>query len=295
MTEVTRADGSVLVTGATGGIGGQVVSMLHEAGAPVVAMCRRREQVQDFEQRGIAAVLGDMSDPASLGPAMRGIRTLFLLTLSQQRQAEFGRNAVRAAESTGVERVVHLSSGDANPASPVPWAAAPARTDALLRVSSLQWTLLKPSAFMQNLLDSAPVIRRGLLPQTTGEGVVGWIDTEDIARVASRVLVEDGHIGQEYVLTGPELLGMRDIAGLLASELGHPVRFVQLPSPAYRLLLRLSGVDGWTARGVTRQFAQVVRHGRDGAADLTDRVAVLTGAPPRDFAEFVRRNRKRFE
>lgn len=286
--------GPILITGATGGIGSQVVSMLHGAGADVRAMCRRPQQVQDFEGRGIRARLGDLSDPESLTTAMQGIDTLFLLTLARRDQAAFGRNAVRAAERSGVRRVVHLSTGDANPVSDVPWAAAPARTDALLRVSSLGWTLLKPSAFMQNLFDSAPVIRRGLLPQTTGNGVAGWIDTEDIARVASRVLVEAGHEKREYTLTGPELLSMRDIASTLADTLGHPVRFIDLPAPAFRLLLRLNGVDAWTARGVTNQFAHVVRRGRDHAAELTDAVAALTGRAPRSFEEFTRIHRHRF-
>lgn len=295
MTGTSSISGRILVTGATGGVGGQVVTMLHDAGTDLLAMCRRQQQVDEFEQRGIGAVLGDLSDPSSLESALEGVDTMFLLTTAQRRQAEFGRNAVRGAERAGVRRVVHLSSGDASPSSDVPWAAAPARTDALLRVSSLRWTLLKPSAFMQNLFDSAPAIRRGLLPQPTGEGVAGWIDTEDIARVASRVLVEDGHEQKEYLLTGPELLAMRDIAATLADVLEHPVRFVDLPGPAFRLLLLASGLDAWTARGVTNQFAHVVRRGTDNVTELTDRVMTLTGRPPRSFEEFARLHRHRFQ
>lgn len=287
-------EGPILVTGATGGIGSQVLSMLHGSGAPVRAMARRDKQVKDFKGQGIDAVLGDMSDPQSLERAMQQVDTVFLLTLAQQQQAAFGRNAVRAAERAGVRRIVHLSTGDANPNSNVPWAAAPARTDALLRISSLSWTLLKPSAFMQNMFDSAPVIRRGLLPQTTGEGVAGWIDSEDIARVASRVLVEEGHDDREYILTGPELLNMRDIAGILEQVLQHRVRFIDLPAPLYLLLLRLGGLDAWTARGVVNQFASVLRRGRDNATDLTGEVAAITGQAPRDFRSFVEIHRDRF-
>jgi len=284
----------ILVTGATGGIGRQVVRLLHDTGEPVVALCRRPGQVQDHERRGLRAVLGDLSDPVSLERAMAGVETLFLLTVADRQQAVYGRNAVLAAQRAGVERVVHLSTADANPASVVPWAAAPARTDALLRVSGLRWTSLKPSGFMQNLLELAPTVRCGVLPQTTGEGVVGWIDTADIAAVAARVLVEDTHDGLEHVLTGPELLSLRDLARTLQEVLGRSVRFVDLPAPVFRLLLRLTGTDAWQADGLVLQFADVVRHGRDGATELTTTVRVLTGQPPRSFHDFVERHRQHF-
>lgn len=286
--------GGILVTGATGGIGRQVVRQLHESGASVVALCRRPAQVEDHQRRGLRAALGDLTDPASLEGAMRGIRTVFLLTLADRQQAAYGRNAVQAAQRAGVERVVHLSTADANPASSVSWAAAPARTDALLRVSDLRWTSLRPSGFMQNMLELAPAIHRGFLPQTTGEGVVGWIDTADIADTAARVLVEDGHDGLEHVLTGPELLSVGDLARTLQEVLGRRVRFVDLPAPVFRLLLRLSGADAWQADGLVRQFAGVVRHGHDGAPVLTPTVRRLTGRPPTSFRDFVFRHREDF-
>lgn len=280
----------ILVTGATGGIGRQVVRSLHAAGEPVVALCRRPDQVDDHERRGVRAVMGDLTDPASLERAMTGVRTVFLLTTADRDQATYGRNAVVSARRAGVGRVVHLSTADANPSSVIPWAAAPARTDAMLDVSGMRWTLLKPSAFMQNLLDTAPTVRRGFLPQTTGDGAVGWIDTADIADVAARVLVEDSHDGREYVLTGPELLSMRDVAQTLQRVLGRRVRFVDLPAPLFRLLLRLTGTDAWHADGLVHQFADVVRHGRDGSAALTDHVRALTGHPPRSLLEFAERH-----
>lgn len=96
-----------------------MVRLLHEAGAPVAALCRRPAQVQDHERRGVRAVTGDLTDQASLERAMAGVQTLFLLTLADRQQAAYGRNAVTAAQRAGVERVVHLSTADANPASVV--------------------------------------------------------------------------------------------------------------------------------------------------------------------------------
>ena len=286
------ASRAILVTGATGGIGRQVVRMLVDAGEPVRPLCRRQQQVDDFRARGVEAVLGDLGDRSSLEVAMDGVDRLFLLTFPGKDQRQHGRNAVEAALATGVRRVVHLSTADANPASAIPWASAPAYTDALLQVSALDWTLLRPTAFMQNVLESAVTIHRGLYPQTSGRGVVGWIDTHDIAAVAARVLVEDGHGGRTYVLTGPELLSMRDIAAQLSAVLGRRVRYVHLPGPVFYLLLRLTGTDPFTARGLQHQFVDVFRRGQDDGAVFTETVRSVTGVPPRSFVEFVEANRQ---
>lgn len=282
---------AVLVTGATGNIGGQVVRMLAEAGQPVRALCRRQEQVDDFRAQGVEAVLGDLGDRASLEAAMAGADRLFLLTFPGPSQREHGRNAVEAAITAGVRRVVHLSTADANPASAIPWASAPAYTDALLQATSSGWTLLRPAAFMQNVLESAAVIRLGLFPQTSKDGVTGWIDTHDIAAVAARVLVEDGHEGATYVLTGPELLSVPDLAAQLSDVLEHKVRYVHLPSRLFAGLLRLTGTDAFSAEGLRRQFADVLRHGEDDADVFTETVRAITGAAPRSFADFAEAHR----
>ena len=282
---------TVLVTGATGNIGRQVVRMLADAWQPVRALCRRQEQVDGFRAQGVDAVLGDLGDQSSLVAAMVGADRLFLLTFPGPSQREHGRNAVEAAVTAGVQRVVHLSTADANPASAIPWASAPAYTDALLQATGIGWTLLRPSAFMQNVLESAAVIRLGLFPQTSRDGVTGWIDTQDIAAVATRVLVEDGHEGATYVLTGPELLSVPDLAAQLSDVLGRKVRYVHLPSRLFAGLLRLTGTDAFTAEGLRRQFGGVLRHGEDDADVFTETVRAITGAAPRSFADFAKAHR----
>ena len=265
--------------------------MLSEAGQPVRALCRRQQQVDDFRARGVQAVLGDLGDRDSLRAAMADADRLFLLTFPGPSQREHGRNAVEAAVAAGVQRVVHLSTADARPASAIPWASAPAYTDALLQASPIGWTLLRPAAFMQNFLESAAGIRRGVLPHTSGRGVTGWIDTHDIAAVAARVLAEQGHEGCTHVLTGPELLSMPAVAEQLSAVLGRRVRPVRLPSPLFYALLRVTGNDSFTAAGLRHQFRDVVRHGRDDADAFTETVRTITGRAPRSLTEFAEANR----
>lgn len=141
---------------------------------------------------------------------------------------------------------------------------------------------------------SAHPAHRGALPQTSGTGATGWIDTHDIAAVAARALVEPGHEGQEYVLTGPELLSMPDIAAQLTAVIGRRIRYLHLPSALFYARLRATGNDAWTARGLRHQFIDVLRNGHDNGEVLTDTVRVLTGREPRTFREFAEQHRAAF-
>lgn len=284
-------DDVIAVTGVTGDVGGKTLERLRAAGAPVRGIVRRREQAEALAARGVDARLADLGDPRSLTAALEGVDQLFLITAATPQQAEHGATGVEAAKAAGVRAVVHLSGGDAAEHSPMPWASAIWQVDRLVRSSGLAWTILHPSGFMTNLESSAPAIRRGFLPQTMGTGSIAWIDTEDIARVAARVLLEGVHEGAEPVLTGPELLDGRGLARALSAGLDRRVRYLHLPSHAFALLLRATGMPAWQAEGLRQQFGRVARHGLDGVDALTDDVRRLTGEPPRSLADWARSRR----
>lgn len=281
----------IAVTGATGDVGGKTVELLHEAGAAVRPIVRRPEQVEAFRRRGIDARLADMGDRAALTAALADVDQLFLVTAATEQQAPHGFAAVAAARAAGVRAVVQLSGGDAAEHSPMPWASAIWEIDRAVRASGLEWTILHPSGFMTNLESSAPAIRRGVLPQTMGRGVIGWIDTADIARVAARVLTDGVHRGDEPVLTGPELLDGRGIARELTAGLGRPVRYLHLPSRVFAGALRLTGMPSWQAEGLRQQFGRVARRGLDGVDALTDDVERITGVPATPLSGWARSRR----
>ncbi len=281
----------IAVTGATGDVGGQAVERLRAAGARVRAVVRRPDQVEAFTARGVEARLADLGDRAALTEALVGVDQLFLVTAATPRQAEHGRTAVGAARSAGVRAIVHLSGGDAAEHSPMPWAAAIWQVDEAVRASGLERTILHPSGFMTNLVASGPAIRRGVFPQTMGRGVIGWIDTADIAKVAATVLLRGEHTGAEPVLTGPELLDGHGVARGLSDGLDRRVRYLHLPSRVFRALLWAGGVDAWQAEGLRQQFGRVARRGLDGVAAFTDEVELITGEPPRSLAGWARSHR----
>lgn len=275
----------ILVTGATGDIGGEVCRLLDEAGTPFRAMCRKEEQREDFAKRGIDSVLGDFDRPETLPCAMEGCDTMLLVTPPTPPQVEQETAAIDAAKRAGLARIVKISAGDSNVNAPVPWARAHALIDHYLRQSGLRWTSLRPSAFMQNFLWFKDPIAKGFLPQVAGDGALGWIDSRDIARVAATVLTEDGHDQATYFLTGPEALDMRQIARRLTEVIGHKVRYLDLPNPVFGAILRLAGNSRWMTKGLIVQFDDVVAGHHD--IDPTCEVERLTGKAPRDFVDFA--------
>ena len=284
----------ITITGATGEVGGKTLQMLEDLGASVRAVARRPEQVARFERQGTAAVLSSLDDVDTLTAAFTGSDQVLLITAGGIRQAVHGRNAVQAAKNAGVRAVMHLSTADANPESTVPWARAPWHTDQLIKISGLEWTILRPSAFMQNLTQFAGPIKRGFFPQTTRRGAVAWTDTSDIARVASALLRKGTHTGDEPVITGPELLTSQQVASTFSAVLGRRVRYLPLPSRVFAAAIRLGGADAWTAEGLRQQFARVVRHGLDHADARTDHVQRITGQPATPLATWIHQTKSTF-
>ncbi|SDD28398.1 SDR family oxidoreductase [Auraticoccus monumenti] len=291
---------AVLVTGATGDVGQTLTQLLRDAGVAFRVMCRRPQQVDEFAARGVEAVRGDLSDSGSLREAMAGCDQLFLLPPPTPALREQAEGAVDAAREAGVRHVVKVSASDADEHSSVPWAADHARSDAHLQDSGLAWTLLKPASFMTNLLPTAPLIRRGILPGTSGRGATSWIASRDVAEAAARVLRDPpthggaGRDGRSYLLTGTEPTSFPQVAGILGDELGRRVRYLHLPGPVMYLGLRAGGASHWQARGLVNQFARVVRGGLDGVRTTSPDLADLIGRPATDLATYVRDHREAF-
>lgn len=282
----------ILVSGATGDIGGEVCRLLGQNGEPFRALCRKPEQVERFRKKGVEAVLGDFDRPETVGGAIQGCDRLFLITPPTPDQVTHETAAIDAAKRAGVARIIKISASDGNVRSTVPWAKSHALIDHYLRDAGIGWTILKPTAFMQNFFWFKDSIAKGFLPQIAGKGSVSWVDTRDVARVAAKVLTEDGHNEATYFLTGPETLDMKEAASRLSHVTRRKVRYLDLPNPIFKLILRLTGNSPWMANGLIAQFSDVVAGHHD--IDPTFEIKRLTGVAPRSFTDFVRDHRDAF-
>ncbi|MFE4968641.1 NAD(P)H-binding protein [Streptomyces sp. NPDC056660] len=280
----------ILVTGATGTIGSDVVRQLAERGTKVRALTR--DPAKARVPAGVEVVRGDYGDPASLDAALAGTTAAFLL---RPPGPDAGEDAalVAAARTAGVERLVKLSAiatGDSPSGPSAQWHVDGERA---VRDSGLAWTVLQPSSFASNTLTWREALRADQpVPNMTGDGASGVIDPRDIAEVAVRALLDAGHAGRTYVLTGPEAITVPGQATVLAEVLGRPVPTRDLSPDETRDFLRTAwGMDGTRAEGVLTGLA-FVRAG--GNALITEDVTEVLGRPARTFRTWAEDNKGLF-
>jgi uncharacterized protein YbjT (DUF2867 family) len=283
----------ILVTGATGHVGSELVRLLAAAGTPARALVHSPDKAAPIQRLGLETAVGDFEQPDTLDAAMAGCDRLFLLSPPTPRQPQQEQQVIDAAKRAGVAHVVKQS---------VPWADDPdaglvfcrwhGQVEQHLEGSGLSYTLLRPSNFMQNFLMSAqPVADQGVLYGMTGEGRVAFIDTRDIAAVAAELLTSPGHQGTSYTLTGPEALTSAEVAERLSAATGHQVRYVDLPPEAFGQALAGAGLPGWLVDGLIEGNTMMAA---GHAATVTDEVAKVAGRPPRTFEQFAADHRLEF-
>jgi len=244
----------ILVTGATGTIGSELVRLLAAQGVKVRAMTRDPDGAR--MPAGVEVVRGDFTDSGSLESAVAGASAVFLLTAPGPDAANHDLAMIAAARAAGVRRVVKLSAiatgeKDLNGEVIGPW-HVPGET--ALRESDLDWTILQPTTFASNTLSwkpGEPVLN------LSGDGRQGVVDPRDVAAVAAAVLTEPGHTDRTYVLTGPELLSVPDQAAILAEVLDRPMPVVSPAPPEARRQLVENGMPEAFVDGVLAGNAYV--------------------------------------
>ena len=277
---------TILVIGATGRIGGDLVKALAARGEEVRALVRSSEKAATVQGDGVEAVVGDLERHETLEAALQGVDKAFLISGDSNRIAELHGNFVDTAKREGVGHIVRMSILVAMmPDSPLALSKWHREADQHLIDSGIPYTLLRPAYFMQNVLMSAASIAQdGILYGAMGDGKVGVIDARDIAEVAATVLTSGDHEGQSYVLTGPEALSLTDIAAKLTAALSTEVKYVNMSPDDAKAGMVAMGMpdevaDAWV------QLAQMVSMG---SADMTTpMVKEILGKDPRSFNRYA--------
>ena len=217
------------VTGATGRIGSELVRELRARGLAVRALVHTPARATALTGQQVEMVPGDFADPDSLDRAVAGVEQVFLLSPPHPHQVQLQGNLVQAAQRAGVRHIVKLSALGASPDWPLPIPRWHWETEQQIEQAGFAFTHLRPNYFMQMILTLAPqVIQQGTLVVPAGAGRVSMVDARDIAAVAVAVLVEPGHAGQVYEITGPEALSFVDVAQQLTATTGRPVKYVDI-------------------------------------------------------------------
>lgn len=235
----------ILVTGASGLVGGRVLQEVTKSGGPVLAMYRSREDASRVPS-GVRAVIADFADSDSLRRALDGVDTVYLVCSPVPQLVELEGSMIDACKKTQVQRVVLNSAlGAGSYAKSFPsWHA---KVEEGLVSSGLGWTILRPNSFMQNVgAYYAPTIRsQNAFYSSMGSARMSYIDVRDIVAIAAKALTTNNHAGKTYELNGPEALSAADVAGKISRVVGRSVQYVDIPFEAQRKLLMGLGMPEW--------------------------------------------------
>jgi len=288
-----RALSAILVTGASGQVGGALVEELVRRGAKTRAMVRTEEQAIGLAARGVEAAVADLERPETLPGALDGVDRAFLMSRDDPMQPEMEGAFVEAAARAGVGRIVKLSASGAGSDNPVGLMCRHARAERTLAESRLEHTVLRPQLYMQNFLIFGPSIAaEGRFSAPMGARRFALLDLRDVARVAAAALMEEGHAGAAYVVSGPEALSYGDAAETIGAAIGKEVAYEPAEPQAFRgALVAERGLPRWRAD----ELAFIASaYGEGEGESVTDAVRRVVGAEPRTFAEFAKEHAEHF-
>ncbi|WP_217246829.1 NAD(P)H-binding protein [Streptomyces sp. AC602_WCS936] len=266
----------ILVTGATGTVGGEVAKRL-ATGHGLRVMTREPRRCAVAGPRA-EVVRGDYRDTASLERALCGVRAAFLVTnhFTEPHDERF----LEAARRAGVEHVVKLSAAVVDDDVDDAVTRRQRRNEAAVRASGIAWTLLRPRAFMSNTLSWCSDIRsHGVVSALYGDAPNAPVDPRDVAAVAVRALTEPGHRGRCYTLAGPETLTARQQTRILSAVLGRPLMFREMSRFEAGRVLRARHSRPLADALLQRADLQLA----GGKSLLSDSVSALTGSAPRSY------------
>ncbi|MFF2550952.1 NAD(P)H-binding protein [Nocardia sp. NPDC058058] len=274
----------IVVTGATGNVGGTVVRILADAGEKVVAVSRGTKPVE--LPAGVEHRTGDVGDLASLAAVAAGADALFLLITGEQLvSGPEPREILETLAAQGVRRVVFLSSQGAVTRAESAGYARTIAFEKALAASDLEWTSVRPGAFASNTFAwIEPVRTQRMVPAPFGDVGLPVVDPGDIAAVVAAALREDGHHGQAYTVTGPAVITPREQSEALAAALGEPLRFVELTRDQAKVnMLR------FMPESVADHTLSILGEPTEAEQQVSSDVERVLGRPATSYAEWAQR------
>ncbi|MCB0165553.1 MAG: NmrA family NAD(P)-binding protein [Anaerolineae bacterium] len=277
----------ILMTGAAGKTGQALIQTLANRGADVRAFVFRVGYIDQVKFIGAReGFVGDLQDEAALTQAARGCQAIYHICPNMHpAEIDIGRRVIAAARRAGVKRLVYHSVLHPQvEAMPHHWHKM--RVEELLFESGLDFTILQPAAYMQNILGGWPaIVSQGIYrvpyPIDTRLSIV---DLGDVADVAAKVLTEPGHTGATYELAGPENPGQNEVALLLSDLLGHPVEAERITIEAWTEGAKKAGLSIYQIETLVKMFRYYEQYNFEGNANV---LGWLLGRPPTTLRTFL--------
>ncbi|MEW1838665.1 NmrA family NAD(P)-binding protein [Nonomuraea angiospora] len=271
---------TILVTGATGTVGRLVVEELLAAGQHVRALTRNPAKAGLPES--VEVVAGDLARPETLKDAFEGVTGAHLINFAGDDYAPLpdGAAIVELAVKAGVRRATVLGGREDGP------------LEQALAAAEVEWTLLHPVEFMSNTLRwwAQTVKTEGVIKEPFGDRLSALVHERDIAAVAATVLVEGGHGGRTYVLTGPEAITLRQKVEILGTSIGSHVEYVELTVDEARAKWAADGMGEQTIEFLVQALGDTPEVGYT----VVPTVREITGRDARSFAQWAAENADAF-
>jgi len=273
----------ILITGASGNVGKEVLKQVAATGAKVRAAFQTVTKAAAAPS-GVEIATMDYNKPETLQAALKGIERVFLVAPPTPNLPALERKAIDEIKQSGVRHVVKLSAMGGRDAI---FPRQHADSEDYIKSSGVPYTFLRPNGFMQNFVtyNGATINTQNAFYGSQGDGEVSHIDLRDIAAVAVKTLIEDGHQGKAYTLTGPEALSNTRVAEILSEDTGREIKYVDLTAEQFKQALLGAGLPEWSANALA-DLQQFYRRG--GASAVTRDVEQLLGRKPTSFEQFSR-------
>jgi uncharacterized protein YbjT (DUF2867 family) len=282
---------SILVTGASGNIGSEVVKQLLGA-APAVsikAAVHSRQNVKNVKDGDrVKAVPIDYNESDTLREALKDVDKLFLLTPDVPNAHTLASNVVIEAKKAGIRHIVKQSVMGADLEADVGTMRLHRQAEKIIEQSGIPFTFLRPNEFMQNFINfHSPSIKgNNAFYIPLEDAKVSLVDVRDIAAVAVKSLIdEDKHKNKTYLITGPEALSYHQVAEILSNATGKRISYVNISEEEAKAAMKEIGMSDWLINTVS-ELSDYFRKGK--ASEVSSAVEEATGKKPISFYQFAK-------
>ncbi len=275
----------ILLTGATGRVGSAAANTLLKAGVPFRVLVRDPGKFT-LADGSIEVAVGDLGDDTAVAEAVKGVDRALIVMGNHPDQARLERRFVDLAARAGVSHLVKISSLEASAEATAELPKNHYDTEQHIVAQGLNWTFLRPNYYMQNMLMyAASISRAGQFALPLSSAKTAMVDARDVGAVSAAILIEEGHAGHIYRLTGPELIDFHEVAQRLSRALGSAVQYEEQSPGDFREVLGQFIHSAWQLDAVCELFAEIAKGSLE---HLTTDVESLLGRPPLDLEAFTR-------
>ena len=281
---------TILVTGATGTLGSEIVKQLSAKEGTIKAAVRSANDNTFENLNRVQVVQLDYNRPDTLDSAFKDVQKLFVLTPFQSNMVDLTSNLVREAKNSKVKYIIKQSvmGADAEPA--ITPGHLHRQAEIIIEESGIPFTFLRPNFFMQNFVNfySHYIKTQGAFYVPAGDAKVSFVDVRDIAAIAVQCLIttnESQHTSKAYDITGGEALSYGQAAEILSKEIGKKVNYINISPEDARKGMKGAGMDEWTINSMIELF-EITREGY--ASTISPTVEQITGNKPISFGQFVK-------